>query len=97
MVNVTEGDFVKQFGDTYFVYYIEDGVLVGELQLPPWPGENGWMRGSGTVAIIEFRAIYRAPPAASCYLTLTDAMMVDADGTEIEFQRLVNGYYEITP
>ena len=97
VLEVVEGDFVKQFGDTYFVYYVENNILVGELQLPPWPGENGWMRGSGTVATIQFYATYEPPPSGSCDLTLVNAFMVDADANEIEFQSLQNGYYEITP
>jgi len=94
---VVEGYFISQFGPVYFIYHVEDGVLVGELQLPPWPGEEGWMRGSGTVAVIQLKTNYRAPPEASCELTLLRAMMVDADGNSIDFERLEHGYYEITP
>jgi len=96
--NVFEGDFVKQFGPTYLTWYIEDGALVGILQLPPWPGPKGWMEGSGTVAIIEFEAIRYSPSPwpLACRLTLKDAFMADEQATRIEFRSLEHGYYTIT-
>jgi len=94
-IEAIEGDFVKQFGDTFFTYHIENGILVGELQLPPYPGENGWMTGTGTVCTINFRVLYRAPPPTGSVLTLTDAFLVDADAKAIRFTRLEHGYCAI--
>jgi len=86
-LEVIEGDFVKQFGDTFLMWHIEDSVIVGELQLPPWPGENGWMRGSGTVVRIKFHAL----AYGSCFLTPTEAVMLDVDANYVEFKRLEYG------
>jgi hypothetical protein len=97
-VEAIERDFVKQFGTTYFVVddsHIEDGLLVGELQLPPYPGENGWMTGSGTVCTINFRLLYKAPPPTGSVLTLADAFLVNSDAKPIGFSRLENGYISI--
>ena len=104
VVDATEGPFVKQFGDssidpkTFFVWYVEaDGVIAGELQLPPYPGDNGWMAGSGTLCTFSFNAIGHAPPIRSCVLGLKNTLMSDADANPIQFKYLVNGYYVITP
>jgi len=94
-LQVVEGDFVKQFGESFFTSYINDGVLVGTIQLPPWPGENGWMRESGTICTIEFKAIHEAPYGSP--LTLTNAFVVSADGNDLEFRRLIHGYVTIIP
>jgi hypothetical protein len=87
VLNVTEGDFVKQFGETAIMWSLNGDVLFGILQLPPWPGPNGWMTGSGTVAQIQFHA----KASGSCILTLTDAYMVNEVGGIVDFQRLENG------
>jgi hypothetical protein len=90
-IEAVEGTFVKQFGDTYFICYIEEDVLVGILQLPPWPGAAGWMSGSGNLVQIKFQAIN----AGNCILTLTSAYMVDANGNEVKFDRLEYGVCRI--
>jgi len=87
VLDVIEGTFVEQFGDTFLTWYIEDGVIVGLLQLPPWPGEIGWMGGSGIVVYIEFRAL----ASGTCFLTLDNAFMVDSEGNIVEFKRLEYG------
>jgi hypothetical protein len=91
VVEVLEGDFAQQFGDTFFIVHVEDNVLVGELQLPPYPGDEGWMRGSGTVATIEFTAL----ATGSSELTLEDARMVNADAEVVPFDKLENGFANI--
>jgi hypothetical protein len=90
-IEVVEGDFVKQFGDTFLTWYIEEDVIVGILQLPPWPGAAGWMSGSGTIAQVKFKAIN----TGSCMLTLTSAYMLDANGNEVKFNRLEHGICKI--
>lgn len=100
-LEVTEGSFVKQFGETFFVFYIgENGgkkVIVGELQLPPYPGEKGWMAGTGTLCTIKFNAVYSPPPIGTCVLALKNAYMVNAEAEPIQFKYVENGYYVITP
>jgi hypothetical protein len=91
---VTEGPFVKQFGDTFFTAYVENGVIVGELQLPPYPGPNGWMTGTGTIATIQFTAL---SGIGSCFLTLTDAFLVDNNANSINFLTLQQGIAKVTP
>jgi len=95
-LRAVEGDFVKQFGDTFFTYQIENDVLVGLIQLPPWPGENGWMRESGTICTIEFEAIYMAPPPHVSSLTLTNAFLVDMHADDLEILSLKHGSVTIT-
>jgi len=97
-LDVVPGDFIGQFGEVFLVWkWEEPNVIVGELQLPPWPGENGWMTGSGTVATIKFETDYRAPPTCAAELTLLNAFMVDADAQMVDFLLLEHGYYEIRP
>jgi len=62
VLSVTEGSFLKQFGDTFFVHFIEDGdTIVGTLVLPnatgEWPGP--FPEGSGTLATIKFNGMGR--------------------------------------
>jgi hypothetical protein len=90
--DVTEGDFVKQFGETFFVVHVEDNVIIGELQMPPYPGDNGWMRGTGTLATIQFKAI----KTGSTFLTLRSASLVDADANPVELRYLIHGYVKVT-
>ncbi|MEM3731327.1 MAG: cohesin domain-containing protein [Candidatus Bathyarchaeia archaeon] len=92
---VFEGDFAKKFGDTFFVVFVEENVIVGQLQLPPWPGPNGWMNGSGLIATIQFYAKYKPPPKASCSLTLKNVLLADAEGNPVGYERLEHGTYEI--
>jgi len=98
VLDVVEGDFIKQFGEVTLIWYWESpNVIVGELQLPPWPGESGWMTGSGTLATIKFATSYRAPPSCASELTLLNAFMVDANAERVDLLVLEHGYYEITP
>jgi hypothetical protein len=92
VVNVTEGDFVKQFGDTAMMWSVDGDVIVGVIQLPPWPGPNGWMTGSGTVAKITFHA----KEIGASTLALTDAFMVNSQGYTVNFERLENGAAKIS-
>jgi hypothetical protein len=97
VLDVIEGPFVQHFGDTFFTWYWEENVIVGELQLPPWPGDNGWMNGGGLLATIEFGTSYNAPPSRVSELTLVNAFMVNADGAQVDFLLLGHGYVEIIP
>jgi hypothetical protein len=94
---IFEGPFAKQFGDTFFVAYVDKNVIAGQLQLPPWPGPSGWMSGSGVLATVQFNAKYKPPPSASCDLKLTNVLLVDNEANVVPYSRLENGKYEITP
>jgi hypothetical protein len=87
VVNVTEGPFMKQFGITTFIYYIEKPsgvwpahVLVGVLLMPDQNGQwTTFPYGSGTVATITFKVIYQeksfdpdSAPPLTCELALFD-------------------------
>jgi hypothetical protein len=95
--DIIERDFVKQFGTTFFAVQvdIQNGLIVGELQLPPYPGEKGWMTGSGTMCSLFFKVLYKAPPPTGAVLTLSDAFLVNSDAKPIGFTRLDNGYVSI--
>jgi hypothetical protein len=94
VASVFEGNFLKQFGNTFFIWDVDPkgGTIVGELQLPPWPGENGWAVGSGTIATIQFQAL----KAGSAFLTLTRAIVVNSEGTRMQIQSLLPGTAEIS-
>jgi hypothetical protein len=96
-----EGPFARQFGPpgepTFFVAYVEPdrGVIVGDLQLPPYPGPIGWMNGTGLIATIQFNATSREAPIG-CDLTLDQILLVDADMNEVEYGTPTNGRYDLT-
>jgi PKD repeat protein len=97
-LSVVEGPFMQQFNSTaqppytYFMSFIEvdplygSNVLVGILLLPD---ENGiWTnfpQGSGALATITFKAIYRPiePATATCPLNLEDTMIMNEDLEEV--------------
>jgi|Deesub1362A_J573_1020465.scaffolds.fasta_scaffold00437_2 PKD repeat protein len=83
VVNVTEGPFLKNFGDTFFMQKTEPAtslypahVLIGVVLLPPYPPQQ-FPRGSGVLATVTFKIIHQekvmdpdtAPPL-SCNLEL---------------------------
>jgi hypothetical protein len=106
-INITEGPFMKQAGDTLFISLVEsDGefgpnVLVGILV---WPDENGtWTQfpqGSGVLATITFKAIYQErgleKSPVSCDLTLNDTLLVDDQIQEVP-HTTQNGIYRMHP
>ena len=110
VVNVTAGPFMEQFGDYFFMYYVEeptDGwpahTLVGILLLPPW---TNFPSGDGVLATITFRVIYQhkaldleTAPSLTCDLALfdvKDVFLVDKDKQIIRCN-LQDGVYEIRP
>jgi hypothetical protein len=87
VVNVTEGPFMKQFGNTWFFVYIEEPwggwpehVLVGIVLQPNSTGQwTTFPYGSGTLATITFKIIYQekvldpdSTPPLTCDLMLFD-------------------------
>ncbi|MBS7281428.1 MAG: hypothetical protein KIH09_16540 [Candidatus Freyarchaeota archaeon] len=89
ILDVLEGPFLSQFGDTSFNYIKDDGQLKVNTTLIP---NIGYPSGSGTLTIITFNATTR-PPAVSA-LNLIDISMLDAEGFEILYG-LSHGYYEM--
>lgn len=106
-INIAEGPFMKQAGDTFFISLVEsDGefgpnVLVGILV---YPDENGtWTQfpqGSGVLATITFKAIYQErgleKSPVSCDLTLNDTLLVDDQIQEVP-HTTQNGIYRMHP
>jgi len=93
VVNVTEGPFMQQFGDTYFLSYLDTiiygpHVLVGIQLLPNDTGQwEVFPYGSGTLATVTFEVLYGTimpTPPASCLLDLKDTMILNDDIVEIE-------------
>jgi hypothetical protein len=95
VTNVVLGDFMKQFGNVRFFCYndVEAGLIVGEIQLPPWPGEKGWMVGSGTLASIEFKVVFSPSLKAFTLLELKNAFLGDAEGSRVNFKYIKNGSF----
>jgi hypothetical protein len=95
VTDVFLGDFVKKFGDVQLFWYndVEAGLIVGEIQLPPYPGEIGWMTGSGTLVSIEFEVVYSPGLKTFTVLELTNAFLADAEATRVDFKYLKNGSF----
>jgi len=105
--SVTEGDFMKQAGTTFFIHIVEDHitygpcVIVGILILPNNIGE--WIvfpNGNGTLATITFKVIHQdrgleKPPIIS-NLTLVKTVLIDNNVTKI-CHNLQQGQCEIMP
>jgi hypothetical protein len=113
-VNVYEGSFLQQFPNsagppyTFFINYTEDDFLYGQNVLVGillYPNATGWWTnypyGNGTLATITFQTISRPvepSPPASCFLNLTDTLLVgDVPGehsvTEIPHEDINATYY----
>ena len=96
---VFPGEFALQFGATFSNATVEPNVLFGEIILPPWPDPtelDKWAHGSGVLATIQFNATYRAPPAASSDLTLSDVVIIDYLGKDVPSNIAPPGTYTIT-
>ncbi|MCJ7767271.1 cohesin domain-containing protein [Candidatus Bathyarchaeota archaeon] len=110
-LNVYEGYFLKQFNntaappDTFFTSSIDDdgiygpNVLVGILVLPNGTGVwTNFPAGSGALATITFKALYRPmePSTVTMPLTLVNTLMTDDDMNEIS-HTIIDASYEPTP
>jgi len=108
-LNVTEGDFLKNWAETagldpddIFFWWLQEedyaisfAIYIKFAVAPP----TVFPEGSGTLATITFNATHRpteAEPTASCILELTDTILLDVDEEDIAHSS-ENGYYEITP
>jgi hypothetical protein len=108
LLNVTEGPFMAQAGDTFLMCFVEEddlvygaNIVVGILLLPNATGQwNVFPEGTGTIATITFQTIYQhrgiENPPLSCILQLTETKIINEDLREI-IHREEDGYYEILP
>jgi hypothetical protein len=109
VVGVTEGPFMKQAGNTFFIYYVEvdstfgPNAVVGILVLPG--NETGeWTTfpsGSGVLATIAFKSICQErgsekPPLTS-YITLNETMLLDVDLEDIPHSVVDKALFEMYP
>jgi parallel beta-helix repeat protein len=93
-MNITEGPFMTQAGDTFFIRSVEEdgeygpNILVGILVLPD---ENGiwhtFPQGNGVLTTITFKAINQErgleKPPLTCSLILNDTLIVDDQIEEV--------------
>jgi hypothetical protein len=99
---ITEGDFMKSFGRTYFWAEVEDDYTVSfTILLPeegePWPPLT-FPEGSGPLATIRFKATYKPEIGkATCDLLLDEdfVMLLDVDENVIPYHHLEHGTYFI--
>jgi len=97
---ITEGDFFKTYGATWFLALVEnDYGVVGIMILPDQNGVwNGpFPEGDGTIATIKFKTIYQpAVPLSfsSCALALNETVLVN-DETETVPHNASNGEFVI--
>ncbi len=112
VMDVTEGTFMQQAGDTFFTYVVEiddlvygDNTIVGVILLPQIETPEGGIytdfpSGSGTVATVTFKAIYQEigleKPPVGCNLTLVETKIIDEDLVELVHD-VEDGYYEVLP
>jgi len=100
---ISEGNFFKRFGDTFFKVIIETDAL-SQKYIHAFvillPSENGtysdFPNGNGTVATIFFNASYRpvAPREASCALRIFDTILIDVDVNTVSHTTR-DGLYQI--
>jgi hypothetical protein len=100
-VNATEGDFLKEIakkaGPNYgtFFYAINESNYVISFSLY-YEVDGKWEvfpEGSGTLGTLTFNAI----KFGSCNLTLSEIMIIDADGNSVETRPPQHGFFSISP
>jgi len=107
VVSVTEGLFMRQAGETLFIYYIEygdyfygDNIVVGVALLPQEEEWTNWPSGTGTIATITFRVKYQPrgldKPKLTCDLKLMDTLIMSDKGEQVSHY-IQYGHYEILP
>jgi hypothetical protein len=87
MLNVTEGSFLSQFGDTTFAY--EEGTDFVKVNIT-LAHETEAPNGSGVLATLRFNVTSRPP--ATCELQLYDTHLRYSEVNEFS-HNLENGYY----
>jgi hypothetical protein len=96
--NVTYGDFLRAYGPTYNVSYVEnDSVIALSMLMPPW--HEPFPAGNGTLATITFKTIYQPTESADMAfgsLKLYNTKLVDENVEQIPYS-LTHGEYQIVP
>jgi hypothetical protein len=100
--DITEGDFFKSVGETFFVAqndtFIDDqpAIIVGVGLVPVitdgTPNIDNFPSGTGTLATIKFK-VRTLPDTLTTYpLTLTNVIILDwPDGNQLPYRRLESG------
>jgi len=108
LVDVTEGSFMNQFGDTFFMVmdYPDDPlygshVAIGILLLPNELGQwEAFPEGGGVLATVTFKVVYQhvglENPPLSCNLTLIDTMIIDEELATIAHETQ-GSHYQVLP
>ena len=94
----TEGSFFKSFGTTFFIAVNDTTDAQGNpsvfAAVTLVPGDNGqypaFADGNGTLATITFKVMAVPATLTTFPLTLTDVIIVDADGNTVPYRRLEN-------
>jgi hypothetical protein len=86
-INVTEGDFMAQFGETTLEYEEGTGYVKVNITLTP---DGAFPSGDGIIATITFNVTSR-PPAVS-NLLLEETLLLDPDGYDV-LHESSHGYY----
>jgi hypothetical protein len=97
--DVTEGAFLKSFGDTFFQAFVETDtsgqltVLAFDFLLPSSSTGTyaAFPDGNGTLATITFTVTSLPSTVTLIPLTLTDVIIVAADGSVLPYRRLEAG------
>jgi len=95
--SVTYGDFLRAYGPTYNVSYVEDDhVIVLIMLMPPW--SEPFPEGSGTLATITFKATYQPTGSdiASGDLKLYNTILINENAEQIPYS-LTHGEFRIVP
>jgi len=106
-IDIAEGPFMKQAGNTLFMWYDEESVLFGRnlvVGIFIYPDENGtwheFPEGSGLLATITFKAIYQErgleKPPLACNLALCDTLIIDDEIQEVPHD-IQNSVFQMYP
>ena len=87
VLNVVEGDFLSQFGDTTFNHTEVDGCIKMNITLTP----TTYPYGSGTLATITFN-VTTSPGISK--LSLNDTKLLDFEMKEV-LHEVQHGYYQL--
>jgi len=95
---VTEGAFFKSVGTTVFIVFVEPdehgnpSVLVLVFIVPNDQGTwTSFPDGNGTLATMKFNVTSLPATVTTFPITLSEVIIVDADGNTVPYRRLING------
>jgi PKD repeat protein len=94
VLNITEGPFLRGFGNTTFNYSVGFDSVTIQNQLKTF---TSFPNGNGTIATITFKAVYRGfyPEETSSTLNLTEIVLLDVSQNKIPTSAPMNGVYKI--